>query len=35
MRLLDMGAGIYTLNRLGMNAEDMAKSKACALNLTV
>ena len=25
MRLLDMGAGIYTLNRLGMNAEDMAK----------
>jgi len=27
MRLLDMGAGIYTLNRLGMNAEDMEKSK--------
>ena len=25
MRLLDMGAGIYTLNRLGMDAEDMAK----------
>jgi type IV pilus assembly protein PilB len=25
MRLLDMGAGIYTLNRLGMNAEDMEK----------
>jgi len=30
MRLLDMGAGIYTLNRLGMNAEDMAKiEKMC------
>ena len=25
MRLLDMGAGIYTLDRLGMDAEDMAK----------
>jgi type IV pilus assembly protein PilB len=25
MRMLDMGAGIYTLNRLGMDAEDMAK----------
>jgi type IV pilus assembly protein PilB len=25
MRLLDMGAGIYTLSRLGMDAEDMAK----------
>ena len=25
MRLLDMGAGIYTLNRLGMDDEDMAK----------
>jgi len=25
MRLLDMSAGIYTLNRLGMNAEDMEK----------
>jgi type IV pilus assembly protein PilB len=30
MRLLDMGAGIYTLNRLGMDAEDMAKiEKMC------
>jgi type IV pilus assembly protein PilB len=30
MRLLDMGAGIYTLNRLGMEAEDMAKiEKMC------
>jgi type IV pilus assembly protein PilB len=25
MRLLDMGAGIYTLNRLGMDDKDMAK----------
>jgi type IV pilus assembly protein PilB len=25
MRLLDMGAGIYTLDRLGMDAEDMEK----------
>ena len=25
MRLLDMGAGIYTLNHLGMDEEDMAK----------
>jgi type IV pilus assembly protein PilB len=25
MRLLDMGAGIYSLDRLGMDAEDMAK----------
>lgn len=25
MRLLDMGAGIYTLDRLGMDVEDMAK----------
>jgi type IV pilus assembly protein PilB len=25
MRLLDMGAGIYTLDRLGMDAEEMAK----------
>ena len=30
MRLLDMSAGIYTLNRLGMDAEDMAKiEKMC------
>jgi type IV pilus assembly protein PilB len=30
MRLLDMGAGIYTLDRLGMDAEDMAKiEKIC------
>ncbi|MGA2782793.1 MAG: ATPase, T2SS/T4P/T4SS family [Smithella sp.] len=30
MRLLDMGAGIYSLDRLGMDAEDMAKiEKMC------
>jgi type IV pilus assembly protein PilB len=30
MRLLDMGAGIYSLNSLGMDAEDMAKiEKMC------
>ena len=30
MRLLDMGAGIYTLDRLGMGTEDMAKiEKIC------
>jgi type IV pilus assembly protein PilB len=31
MRLLDMGAGIYTLNRLGMNAEDMAKIESMCI----
>ena len=31
MRLLDMGAGIYTLNRLGMNAEDMAKIESMSI----
>ena len=31
MRLLDMGAGIYTLNRLGMDAEDMAKIESMCI----
>ncbi len=30
MRLLDMGAGFYTLDRLGMTEEDMAKIEAMA-----
>lgn len=31
MRLLDMGAGIYTLSRLGMDAEDMAKIESMCI----
>jgi type IV pilus assembly protein PilB len=31
MRLLDMGSGIYTLNRLGMDAEDMEKIESMCI----
>ncbi|MCX5849006.1 MAG: ATPase, T2SS/T4P/T4SS family [Deltaproteobacteria bacterium] len=31
MRLLDMSSGIYTLNRLGMDAEDMAKIESMCI----